>query len=252
MDPGLIKDLLTKSNDFQRIKGKPMVRLLGKGLIIYEGDQCVKHRRLINHVEKLKNMVLAFHSSCSKMLRKWEKLVSSKGACELDVWPHLQALSSGVISRTAFGNSYEEGIQIFELLTEQGEFIMKAMQEYNSVDGCHASTIVEDDYRHPPVIADEQEGVPMWNLALFKFLSNELLLFYNIGQELQKWSGCMKRSYDGCITWSEREQLPLRILGLIKNKVEHLPILLEDGKLLCGSSVESWNSWGAWVEVIYQ
>ncbi|KAL8240431.1 hypothetical protein R6Q59_013786 [Mikania micrantha] len=131
MDPELIKDVLTKIYEFQKPRMNPFVRLVVTGVVTYEGDQWNKHRKLINpafHVEKLKNMVPAFHLSCSEMLGMWEKLVSTNGSCELDVWPHLQALTKDVISRTAFGSSYEEGIRIFELIKEQSVLAMEALQ----------------------------------------------------------------------------------------------------------------------------
>ncbi|KAL4577851.1 hypothetical protein LXL04_013965 [Taraxacum kok-saghyz] len=130
MDPELIKEVFAKSNDFKKMKPTPVTKFIATGLLTYEGDQWAKHRKLINpafHMEKLKNMIPAFQLSGNKMLGKWEKLVSSKGSCELDIWPDLEALTSDVISRTAFGSNYEEGLQIFELIKEQSVLVQEAV-----------------------------------------------------------------------------------------------------------------------------
>ncbi|KAM7503198.1 hypothetical protein LguiB_002102 [Lonicera macranthoides] len=133
MDPDVIKEVMTKMNQFPKPKGgNPLSNLLATGLVSYEGDKWTKHRKIINpafHLEKLKCMLPAFNLSCSEMIEKWEERVLEKGSSsELDVWPYLQTLTSDVISRTAFGSSYEEGRRIFELQTEQAKLVMQAGQ----------------------------------------------------------------------------------------------------------------------------
>ncbi|KAM3222304.1 hypothetical protein P3L10_021574 [Capsicum annuum] len=68
-----------------------------------------KHRKIINpafHLEKLK----------------------FEGSHKIDESPHLQQLTSEVISRTAFGSSYEEGRRIFELQKERAQHFMEAIR----------------------------------------------------------------------------------------------------------------------------
>ena len=74
-------------------------------------------------------MVPAFYHSCNEMVSKWESMVSREGSCELDVMPYLQNMAADVISRTAFGSSYERGKKIFKLQTELTNLVIQASLE---------------------------------------------------------------------------------------------------------------------------
>ncbi|XP_068667003.1 cytochrome P450 CYP72A616-like [Aristolochia californica] len=132
MDPELVKEvLLNKFNHLEKVKINPLIELVAPGVALLDGEKWATHRRIINpafHVEKLKRMLPSFYISSYTLIEKWRKLIGPDGSCELDVWPELHFLTADGISRTAFGSSYEDGMQIFELLNEQGRLFAQAGQ----------------------------------------------------------------------------------------------------------------------------
>ncbi len=96
-----------------------------------------------------------------------------------------------------------------------------------------------------PVSVAQAPGVPCWNPVLFQMPSGEVLLFYKAGPSPREWTGFLKRSHDKGQSWSEAQKLPAGVFGPIRNK----PYLLENGTLLCGSSVESWKANAVWLDV---
>ncbi|GJQ96973.1 cytochrome P450 CYP72A219-like protein [Tanacetum coccineum] len=131
-EPAMIREVLNNYNQYQKPRGgNPLTKLLARGVADAEADQWVKHRKIINptfHVEKLKHMVPAFYVSCSEMLNKWGETLNKESSGEVDVWTYLSTFSADVISRTAFGSSYDEGRKIFELQREQAVLVVKAAQ----------------------------------------------------------------------------------------------------------------------------
>ncbi len=102
----------------------------------------------------------------------------------------------------------------------------------------------DQEWSLPCKVAEEQD-VPCWNPVLYTLPSKEVILFYKAGRNPEQWSGFIKRSHDHGKCWSEAELLPAGILGPIKNR----PLLLPNGTMLCGSSIESWKRWGCWIDI---
>ncbi|XP_062091124.1 cytochrome P450 CYP72A616-like [Humulus lupulus] len=132
-DPELIKEILSnKLGHFSKPYISPIIRILTKaGLTVLDGEEWATHRRIINpafHLERLKEMIPAFTVSCGKMIGEWKSMVTMQGTCEVDMWVEFQKLTADVISRAAFGSSYEEGKMMFELQKELILLTLEAMQ----------------------------------------------------------------------------------------------------------------------------
>ncbi|XP_057777446.1 cytochrome P450 CYP749A22-like [Salvia miltiorrhiza] len=129
-EPEIAKEILTnKEGIFLKPKSRGNVKkLLGDGLVMAEGAKWFKLRKLANHAfyaESLKEMIPSMIASVETMLQKWRQYQGR----EMDVCEELKVMSSEVIARTAFGSSYLEGKNIFDMLTKLGFLLFKNMDK---------------------------------------------------------------------------------------------------------------------------
>ncbi len=100
-----------------------------------------------------------------------------------------------------------------------------------------------EGWSEPRQVAQEP-GVACYNPVLFRTPDSVLWLSYKFGPDPRRWSGAFRTSRDEGRTWSRVRYLQAGLLGPIKNK----PLILKDGTIVAGSSVESHRAWACWVE----
>ncbi|GJZ30116.1 cytochrome P450 CYP749A22-like protein [Tanacetum coccineum] len=118
-DPDIIKEIASnRSVSLARPDlGSYHKKMLGDGLVTSKGEKWARQRKLANHAfsaESLKSMIPAMIESVEMMLLRWKKMSGS----EVEMNAEFRILTADVISKTAFGTSYLQGKQVFDMLKE--------------------------------------------------------------------------------------------------------------------------------------
>ncbi|HTV10068.1 MAG TPA: sialidase family protein [Candidatus Aquilonibacter sp.] len=95
-----------------------------------------------------------------------------------------------------------------------------------------------------PLEVAREPNTPTWNPVLFHTHDGRLWLYYKAGPNTGSWSASRMFSTDEGQTWSTPERLPAGLLGPIRAK----PLVLANGTIVSGSSVEAYKTWAAWIE----
>jgi len=112
--------------------------------------------------------------------------------------------------------------------------------------GIWLSRQIDGKWSAPVEVADgiREDGkrFACFNPVLFQPPGASLLLFYKAGGHPNGWAGFLKTSADNGATWSTASPIPEGFVGPVKNK----PVLLPDGSILCGASIETPENPSKW------
>nr|URF53675.1 cytochrome P450 [Trichosanthes cucumerina] len=116
-DPEMIKEVLNdRQKNFRKAKLQGHIhRIFGNGLATVEGERWVKSRKMAHfafHGDNLKNMIPSMIECAETMIEQW----MHHDGKELDVFEQFKVYTLDVISHTAFGSSYKQGKNIFQML----------------------------------------------------------------------------------------------------------------------------------------
>ena len=96
----------------------------------------------------------------------------------------------------------------------------------------------------PPFELAREPNIACYNPVLFYTHDGRLWLYYKFGPHPDDWSAGRRFSIDNGKSWSPVEHLPAGIYGPIRAK----PLVLPNGVVVSGTSVESYHSWACWIE----
>ncbi|KDP41353.1 hypothetical protein JCGZ_15760 [Jatropha curcas] len=125
-EPELVQEVLNnKEGAYQKkIIQNYAEKLFGDGLVASKGEKWLKMRKLAHqafHGESLKGMVPAMVASVETMLDRWRQ----NEVKEIEMFQEFKILTSEIISKTAFGSSYLEGKNLFDMLTKMATIIAR-------------------------------------------------------------------------------------------------------------------------------
>ena len=119
--------------------GPVILALLGMGLVLTEGEDWARHRRVVHPafaMDKLKMMTGAVAACAGEVIRAWEaRAAAAGGEATVEVGQQFTELTADVISHTAFGSSYRRGKEVFLAQRELQHIALAAITSARRVPG---------------------------------------------------------------------------------------------------------------------
>ncbi|KAG9153242.1 hypothetical protein Leryth_020836 [Lithospermum erythrorhizon] len=134
-DPDLIREIFTSKSEFyEKNEAHPLIKQLeGDGLLSLKGEKWAHHRKIITPTFHLENLKLLIPMAAKGVIEKLENILSKTNSeddgVEIEVSEWFQTLTEDIVTRTAFGRSYEDGKAIFHLQAQQMVLASEAFQK---------------------------------------------------------------------------------------------------------------------------